>query len=147
MGRGTVEISREGTIVRPAVPLTRNSRGKVKVATIIFDNGSARLDKRDRGILRDVRRVFDQYRNKGGKVRVIGHASSRTRDMDPVKHKMVNYRVSADRADVVARELMRMGVPAEDIFVGASSDSDPLYFEFMPSGEAGNRRAEIFIDY
>ncbi len=145
---GTVEISRQGTVFRPAAPQqARASRGGVKVATIVFDNGSARLDKRDRGILRDVRRVFDQYRNKGGKVRVIGHASSRTRNMDPVKHKMVNYRVSADRADIVARELIRMGVPEQDIYVGASSDSDPLYFEFMPSGEAGNRRAEIFIDY
>ncbi len=144
---GTLEISREGAVVRPAYAPARAAPGGVKVATIVFGNGSASLDQRDRGILRDVRRVFDQYRSKGGKVRVIGHASSRTRNMDPVKHKMVNYRISADRADAVARELMRMGVPAQDIFVGASSDTDPIYYEFMPSGEAGNRRAEIFIDY
>jgi flagellar motor protein MotB len=47
----------------------------------------------------------------------------------------------------VARELMRLGVKPGKIFVGARSDSNPIYYESMPAGEAGNRRAEIFVDY
>jgi flagellar motor protein MotB len=27
------------------------------------------------------------------------------------------------------------------------ADEQPVYHEVMPSGEAGNRRAEIYIDY
>jgi flagellar motor protein MotB len=66
--------------------------------------------------------------------------------MDPVKHKMVNYGVSVNRADKIANELRKMGVEPESIIVDARSDSMPLYYEIMPSGEAGNRRAEIYFN-
>lgn len=116
--------------------------GAVKVATVQFDNGSASLRS---GARRVIGSVYNIYRKKGGKVHVIGHASSRTRNMDPVDHKMVNYRVSAGRADKVARELVRLGVSSKDIIIDAKSDVMPMYYEIMPSGEAGNRRAEIYI--
>ncbi|MEE8393928.1 MAG: OmpA family protein [Rhodospirillales bacterium] len=121
-------------------PLTS---GSVKVATIQFPNGSSRLDAASRRVLNDVSRL---QRKGGGKVRVVGHASSRTRSMDPVRHKMVNYRISVDRAERVVSELRRLGVSQSDIILDAYSDSAPVYYEFMPSGEAGNRRAEIYIE-
>jgi len=115
-----------------------------KVATILFGNNSSRLTRRDRQILRDVTAL---QREKGGTVRVVGHASSRTRSMDRVKHKMVNFQISLSRANAVVRELKRLGVQPAQISVAAVSDSLPKYYEVMPSGEAGNRRTEIFIDY
>ena len=111
-------------------------------ATIQFANGSSRLNDRDRRILRDVSLL---QRQGGGKVTVVGHASQRTRNMDPGSHNRVNRQISQDRADAVARELIRFGVAAGDIQVSAMSDSQPLYYEFMPSGEAGNRRTEIYF--
>ena len=117
--------------------------GAVRVATIQFGNGSARLTANDRRILANVRQL---QRERGGKIRIVGHASSRTRTMDPVKHKMVNFKVSVDRANVVARELMRLGFKKEQLVVDAVSDTSPLYHEVMPSGEAGNRRAEIYLE-
>jgi flagellar motor protein MotB len=51
------------------------------------------------------------------------------------------------RADIVAKLLMQYGVPASKLIVIAQADSQPIYHEFMPSGEAGNRRAEIYLDY
>jgi len=84
---------------------------------------------------------------KGGSLRVVGHASSRTRDVDPLRHRLVNFRLSLARANAVARALARRGVPASEVRVQAMSDNVPLYHEFMPSGEAGNRRAEIYLDY
>ena len=39
-----------------------------------------------------------------------------------------------------------MGMAPESIIVDARSDSMPLYYEVMPSGEAGNRRAEIYFN-
>ena len=113
-----------------------------KVATILFDNGKADLDSSDRRVLRDVVAIHHQ---RGGKLRVIGHASARTRSMDPIRHKMVNFKISVDRADAVARELARLGARQGDISVAARSDTQPIYYEVMPSGEAGNRRAEVFI--
>ncbi len=117
--------------------------GAVRIATIQFSNGSASLTSNDRKILANVRQL---QRERGGRVHIIGHASSRTRTMDPVRHKMVNFKVSVERANVVARELMRMGFKKDELLVDAVSDTEPEFYEFMPSGEAGNRRAEIYLE-
>ena len=114
----------------------------VKVATILFDNGSSRLKAHDKRILRAVTRL---QRKNGGKLRIVGHASSRTRNLPPIKHKMANFQVSASRADRVASALVSMGVKQEDIQIAAVSDAEPVYYEFMPSGEAGNRRTEVYL--
>jgi len=63
--------------------------------------------------------------------------------MNPVQHHLVNFNVSLNRANAVARELVRQGVPSEAVFVAAMSDSQPLYYEVMPAGDAGNQRVEI----
>ena len=114
-----------------------------KVATILFKTGSSGLSSNDRKIIGQVVQLHQQ---RGGKVTVVGHASSRTRNMDPVAHKMVNYSVSVDRADRIAKELRKLGMAPDSIIVDARSDSMPLYYEIMPSGEAGNRRAEIYFN-
>ena len=116
----------------------------ILVATVRFGTGSSSLDKQDRASLKDVVGIF---RQNGKSLRVIGHASSRTRDLDPMAHQLANFNVSVDRANRVAKELMRLGIRSNQIFVGAKSDSEPIYYEVMPSGEVGNRRAEIYIDY
>ncbi len=84
-------------------------------------------------------------RQRGGRLYVIGHASSWTGDMNPVRHNMVNFGLSIDRANTVARELLRLGLTTSEFSIGAMSDTRPLFFEVMPSGEAGNRRVEIFL--
>ena len=110
------------------------------VATVRFKAGSAMLTKNGRSQLRQ---IASMYRQRGGAIRVEGHASSRTRNMDPVQHHLVNFNVSLNRANVVAGELMRQGVPVQAVFVAAMSDSRPLYSEVMPAGDAGNQRVEI----
>ena len=127
-------------LARPARPL---SAGAVKVATIHFRNGSASLSSRDRQI---IAQALQLKKERGGRIHIIGHASSRTRSSDPVRHKMLNFKVSVDRADAIARELIRLGVKKEELVVDAISDAQPVYFEFMPTGEAGNRRAEIYLE-
>ncbi len=81
------------------------------------------------------------------KIRVLGYASSRTRNTDIATHKLMNFRVSQARADAVAKALVRAGLPASDITVEALSDSNPAYLEVMPEGERLNRRAEVYISY
>lgn len=115
-----------------------------QAGVVTFANGSARLSPADRGMLREMARLVRQY---GATVTVVGHASSRTRDMDPFQHQLINFEVSAERANAVAEALIQAGVPAERISVQAVGDSQPAASEAMPAGEAENRRAEIFLVY
>ena len=124
--------------------LTHGMQGSYQVATILFDNGSSTVKSRDRRVLRQ---VIAQHKQVGGTLRIIGHASRRTRTNDPIRHKMANFQVSTARAERIAKELVKMGVKANKLLVGSVSDSEPRYYEYMPSGEAGNRRTEIYIDF
>ncbi len=138
--------------LRPGVS-TMNSSGQVnqdylrksyQVAIILFPNGSSRMGVRDRRVLRQ---VFAEHKKVGGRLRIVGHASRRTATNDPILHKMINFEVSASRAERVAKELMKLGIKANKLSIASVSDSEPRYHEYMPAGEAGNRRTEIFIDF
>lgn len=130
----SAQVSNQGALPMPA--------GATKVATIRFTNGSASLDTQDRKILSEVAQL---QKNQNGTLRIIGHASQRTRNMDPVLHKMANFEVSIKRADEVVQELKRLGVSEDRILTAAVGDNAPEYLEVMPSGEAGNRRTEIYL--
>ena len=121
-----------------------NDRQSYQVATILFDNGSAKLNTSDRRVLRQ---VVAHHKQNGGTLRVVGHASSRTRNLDPARHKLINFKVSAARADAVLKQLVRYGTRPSNLVVSSVSDALPKYLESMPSGEAGNRRAEIYLDF
>lgn len=121
--------------------LTGAAAGR-EIATVYFAAGSARIDAVAR---RAIRQAAEQQKARGGTLYVVGHASSRTRNMAPVRHHMVNFQVSLDRANAVTRELVRQGVDRDAIVMTAVSDSDPMFYEAMPAGEAGNRRAVIML--
>ena len=114
-----------------------------KVATIKFETGAAKLTS---GALRKIREAVAVFKQRGGRIHVIGHASSRTRDLSPQRHHLANIQVSYDRANAIARELRRLGVAATAIRISAVSDSQPAFLEVMPAGEAGNRRAVIVLE-
>ncbi|HAT35814.1 MAG TPA: hypothetical protein DCS82_08870, partial [Rhodospirillaceae bacterium] len=116
----------------------------VQVATIYFRNGSSRLGARDRTVVRDVVAMFHET---GGAIRIVGHSSGIAASQGSGQSKFANFKVSLDRANAVAAELIRRGVPAEYIDVSAHGAENPVYAEYSATGEAGNRRAEVFLDY
>lgn len=116
----------------------------VRIATIQFPDGSAKLDSEARAVLAQVAKL---QREKSGTVRVVGHASLRTRPMDADRHSRVNEGISIARANAVAQQLTRIGVKRSAIAVSGLGASDPVYFEVMETGEAGNRRAEIYMEF
>ncbi len=126
----------------PAGDVDGASGSSFRVATVLFGAGGTKLDAADE---RELRRVVRLFRRQGGTVKVVGHASSFTRNMAPVRHQIVNFSLSLERAQAVARALERMGVPTDAIEVAALSDSQPVFYESMPAGEAANRRAEVFL--
>jgi len=114
------------------------------VGTVNFAHSSARLNASDRDL---VASVAAAARETDAFVRVVGHASARTAEMSLSQHELVNFEISLARAQAVAAALISAGLPEDRVLVEAMSASQPLYFESMPSGEAGNRRAEILFQY
>lgn len=127
---------------QPMLALGGSDRGGA-TGVVNFGHGSARLSASDRSRLRGLAK---EALNVGAYIRVVGHASMRTRDMDPFEHTLANFNVSLKRANVVASALMEMGVPAEQLIVDAVGDTQPLFSEAMPSGERANRRTEIYLE-
>lgn len=118
--------------------------GSYHAAVIYYGHGSARLSEKDRQILRQVAEAHREY---GGRVRIIGHASSRTKTSDVLDHKLANYTISQRRAGVVADTLKGYGVPRDDLIVEALADSAPGFSEATPQGEAANRRTDVFLEF
>ena len=123
-------------------PVSAQISPEAQVATIQFSHSSSRLDARYQQLISTVASVA---RQNGGNILVVGHASSRTIQLPKSTHEVANFQVSFARANAVAQALIRAGVSAERVTVEAVSDDQPIYSEAMPTGEAGNRRAEIYI--
>ena len=113
------------------------------VAVIFFGESSSAISDRGQWVLRNVQLLQQQY---GGRLRIVGNASLHTATMDPDEHAAVNYKISQRRANAVARALIGLGLPEGAIAVAAQGSQSPVYYEFMPTGEAANRRVDIFLD-
>ena len=137
---------RPATITQPSTAFARLPfvNGGSAIASVKFRNGSAQLSKSARSVIKG---VASAHKARGGRVRVVGHASQRTKDLSIQNHKVVNFRLSVDRAQAVAGELMRQGVAPNSIVLEARGGEDPVYYEWMPAGEAENRRADIYIGF
>ena len=114
----------------------------VPTLTINFAHDSRSLSYKDK---MNLKQLVKDFGSKLVKIIVVGHASSRTRDMNIVNHQLVNFKISVDRAQSVVNELIDLSISPSSIKVEAKGSSEPKYFESMPSGEAANRRAEVFI--
>lgn len=123
-------------------PVSAQISREAQVATIQFGRSSSRLDARDQQLIAT---VVSAHRQNGGNILVVGHASSRTAQLPKSRHEVVNFQVSFARANAVAQALIRNGVSPERVTVEAVADDQPIYSEAMPTGEAGNRRAEIYF--
>lgn len=119
-----------------------DSVGGLPAAILFFETGSSRVGQGD---MNKLRQISQMQRNNGAVVKVVGHASSRTRELPLDRHMMVNLRMSQERSTNVVKALINLGVPSQNIVVEAKSDSVPLTREAMPSDEAKNRRTEIFL--
>jgi outer membrane protein OmpA-like peptidoglycan-associated protein len=124
--------------------VTASATGVGPTAVVYFPGDGIQLSAAAR---KEIRTAVQLFKASGGSatVRVIGHSSSRTPNMSVEKHMETVFEKSQKRANAVAQELIHEGVPAARVLVEAVGDSQPVYYESMPRGEAGNRRAEIFV--
>src|SRR5690606_29007521 len=113
------------------------ANGRTPVETLYFAQGSARLSAEDRA---KIDRITRSQRDEASTIRIVGHASSRTRDLPETEHMMVNFSISQQRAAAVAEYFLKAGINAERLVVESVSDSEPVSAEPMPRAEAMNRR-------
>jgi len=127
-----------------AVVAASAAGGLTPTAVVYFAGDGVALSAAARTRIRSAATAFKAGGGTGS-VRVVGHASSRTANMAVEKHLEMIFEKSQKRANAVAQELIRQGVPADHVQIEAVGDSQPVYYESMPKGEEGNRRAEIFV--
>ena len=140
------EIEKKQDIQETTIIDKKMDVNEVPVARVTFNHGSSQLSDEDVKKIKEVANLFIQ--NEGKKILIVGHSSSRTNyDMDLTKHALVNFNMSLERARKVMTEFSTIGMNSQTIELVAMSDANPLYAEIMPSLEAANRRAEIFIQY
>jgi len=121
-----------------------NAAGLPPAAVVMFPGDGTALTAAGRA---QVRMAVEAFQQRGGTgfIKVVGHSSSRTPNMTVEKHLVAIFAKSQARANAVAAEIIKEGVPASRVLVEAVGDSQPVYYESMPQGEDGNRRAEIFL--
>lgn len=124
------------------IPNYAASDGSTPIETIYFAQGSHRISRTDRQLLDRIART---QKAAGGTLKIVGHASSRTREMSEARHMIVNLNVSQQRASAVAEYFIKAGIEPSDLLIESVSDTEPVIAEPMPSAEAKNRRVEIFL--
>jgi outer membrane protein OmpA-like peptidoglycan-associated protein len=142
---GVAEVSTGPVSTNPdAISASPAGNGVKPTAVVMFPGDGTTLSTAAKNAIRT---AATEYKAAGstGSIRVVGHASSRTANMPVEKHLEVIFDKSQQRANAVGQELIRDGVPADRVLIEAVGDSQPVYYESMPQGEEGNRRAEIFL--
>jgi outer membrane protein OmpA-like peptidoglycan-associated protein len=151
-GRGMGGPAMSGDVVAnldavPGSPMGRAAamNGGIAPAEVIYFSGDGTsLPATARNQVREAVLAF-RATGGAGSIKVVGHASSRTGNMPVERHLEVIFQKSQARANAVAQALIRAGVPADKVQIEAVGDSQPIYYESMPKGEDGNRRAEIYV--
>jgi outer membrane protein OmpA-like peptidoglycan-associated protein len=113
-----------------------------RVAIVLFDAGSSAIDPRQVSRLKP---LIESLRSEGGTLQVVGHASLQG-DAATAPDKVAKFNLSLDRANMVARALMRLGAKEGQLVVSAEGDSAPTDAAGGVSGDAANQRADIFVE-
>lgn len=109
-------------------------------ARIYFGHGKTSLDSTARQVLATV--AEDVKAHHGVSIRIEGYASSRAAG-NKVAQQKANMKTSMDRAQSVAKELVRLGVPENTIQTIGYGDTQPLTGHEGVNAEDASRRVEI----
>jgi outer membrane protein OmpA-like peptidoglycan-associated protein len=114
--------------------------GPMPAAVVLFNDGATQLSAEQRQGLSQVVRAVTS-----GSVRIVGHASP-AKNTNSSAAMVSNLNASWDRAEAVASALISLGMPASRIKVEADTTAVPApAMANVPSGDAGMRRADIFL--
>ena len=114
---------------------------RVNVAQdILFDSGSAALDKNGIEVLQ---RVAAQLKKSSHQILVIGHTDDKPIGPALVKQYPTNWELAGARAASVVRLFDSSGLPARRLIAVSMADVQPVASNKTAEGRARNRRIEI----
>src|SRR2546422_7529359 len=107
---------------------------------ILFDSGSAALDKNGIEVLQ---RVASQLKKSGHQIVVIGHTDDRPIGPALIKQYPTNWELAGARAASVVRLFDGSGLPTRRLLAVSMADVQPVASNKTAEGRAKNRRIEI----
>ncbi len=127
----------------PYTPLVRNPKGGESLA-LYFEYDRAELHPRAKKQLEIVAGLLKSNPNR--RLNIAGHTDARGADD-------YNLSLSQARAEAVKRQLVALGVTADQVVTSGMGKTQPLGPNIKadgsddPEGRSRNRRAEIFLDF
>ncbi len=119
----------------PELAVNRPAEAPQEPLRVFFGLGRVSLDATASEAIAQAAR---ELRTSGATARLVGHA-------DAFGSPGANERVAAARARAVYRELLRLGVAAEQLQVEGAGASQPLASNEDAGGRASNRRVDVVI--
>lgn len=117
--------------------LRETDRGMViTLGDVLFDTGETSMAEQAKSNLADVVELLQSEPNK--RVRIEGHT-------DSTGAQAVNLRISQQRADAVADELIARGVSAERIEAVGMGPDFPIASNDTAEGRSQNRRVDVIL--
>ena len=107
---------------------------------ILFDSGSAALDKNGIEVLQ---RVASQLKKTAHQIVVIGHTDDRPIGPALIKQYPTNWELAGARAASVVRLFDDSGLPTRRLLAVSMADVQPVASNKTAEGRAKNRRIEI----
>jgi chemotaxis protein MotB len=107
---------------------------------ILFDSGSAALDKNGSEVLQ---RVATQLKKSPHQVMVIGHTDDKSIGPALIKQYPTNWELAGARAASVVRLFAHSGMSSKRMLAVSVADSQPVAPNKSEEGRARNRRIEI----
>jgi len=107
---------------------------------ILFDSGSAALDKSGTQVLS---KVATQLKKSGHQILVIGHSDNKPVRQTLAKRYPSNWELAGARAASVVRLFAHTGLSSKRMLAVSVADSQPVASNKTEEGRAKNRRIEI----
>ncbi len=132
----------EDALPKPTTVPDRPPDGALRVAVVQFERAGQEPGGPAMGILEQVAAYAQQSR---ATVWLFGYTSRKVELASGGSARDSSQALAAGRVRAVALALVKAGVPPERIRLIARGAHDPVYLETAETGEAGNRRVEIWF--
>jgi len=121
-------------------------RGMLRFSSdLTFASGSDSVTTDGRQSLTDLAEILKAPEASGYELDIVGHTDSERISASTAQRHPTNMHLSAHRAISVRRELVTMGLPANQIQASGWGEHRPLVPNSSTGGTPQNRRVEIYI--